>query len=154
MKVKRQIASLPFRSTSETWEVIAKLVTGKDTVDAAQLTAAASIAAMAIADEHAASTPILVRGEAPRLVIYTAHGVNAMELGAEIDSLSWNPTGGPGWAVSIPCDADDVEWMNAALRARAPRVSVYDASAGLEEEAPSAKKAADVEINWAGLGKP
>lgn len=154
MKVKRLIASLPFRSTSETWDAFTKLVTGKDSVDRDQLTAAASIAATAIADEHAATTPIIVWGEGPRLVIYTAHGVDAMELGADIDSLSWNPTGGPGWAVSIPCDADDVEWMNTALRSRAHRVSVYDAAVGLEAEAAPAKKAADVEINWAGLGKP
>lgn len=153
MKVKRRIASLPFRSTAETWDVISKLLTSKDSVDVAQLAAAASIAATAIADEHAASTPIVVHGEGPRLVIYTAHGSDAMELGADLDKLSWNPTGGPGWAVSIPCDSDDVAWMNATLRDRAPRVSVYDALVGLEDEDVSAKKSDDVEISWAGLGK-
>jgi hypothetical protein len=77
VKVKRRIASLPFRSTAETWDVITKLLTSKDSVDVAQLAAAASIAATAIADEHAASTPIVVHGEGPRLVIYTAHGNDA-----------------------------------------------------------------------------
>lgn len=153
MKVKRRVASLPFRSAAETWAVIVKLVTKKDSVDAGQLEAAASIVATAIADEHAGATPIVVKGEGPRLVIYTAHGTDAMDLGAAVDSLSWNPTGGPNWVVFVPCDAEDVGWMNAALKSRASRVVAYDAAAGLDEENAEVR-GAEVEINWGALETP
>ena len=94
MKVKREIASLPTRSARETWDTIVKLISGPGSIDCDQLNTGASIMASAIADEHAAQSPIVVKGVGSRLVIYTVHGADAMELGLGVDSLNWNPTGG------------------------------------------------------------
>lgn len=67
MKIRRDIASLPARTSKDTWDAIVKLITGADSVDTAQLGAATSVLCSAIADEHSASVPIVVKGGiAPR----------------------------------------------------------------------------------------
>lgn len=151
MKIRRNIASLPARSSSETWDAIVKLITGTDSVDKAQLEAAASVAASAIADEHAAKVPIVVKGGGSRLVIYTVHGADAMEVGLAVDKLSWNPTAAETWSMTIPCSEEDVSWMAKALKERASRITVHDV-----DEAPvdEPKRSVDaVEIDWTAMEK-
>ena len=85
MKIRRDIASLPARTSKDTWSAIVKLITGADSVDTAQLEAATSVLCSAIADEHSATVPIVVKGGGSRLVIYTLHGADAMEAGLAVD---------------------------------------------------------------------
>lgn len=151
MKIRRDIASLPARSAKETWDTIVKLITGTDSVDRAQLEAAASIAASAIADEHAAEVPIVVKGGGSRLVLYTVHGPDAMELGLAVDKLSWNPTAAQAWSMTMPCSEEDVGWMSKALKERAPRITVHDFAKAPEEEPK--RGVAKVEIDWTGMVK-
>lgn len=151
MKVRRNVASLPARSAKETWAVITKLVTGAGSVDAGQLEAAASIACSAMADEHTAAVPIVLKGGGSRLVVYTVHGAEAMELGQAVDSLSWNPTASDEWSMTIPCSDEDVGWMTNALKERAPRITVHDVNAEPGAEAEAGRKVADVEIDWPAL---
>jgi hypothetical protein len=42
-----------------------------------------------------------------------------METGKDIDSITWNPTGGAGWSMTAPSEAADVAWMNNTLKSRA-----------------------------------
>src|SRR5258708_32736345 len=112
MKVRREIASIPVRTAGETWQAIVDLITGKNSVDASTLKAAASVMESLIVDEHPATSPIVVKGEGPRLVIYHLCNEAAMEAGSEIDRLTWNPTGGPAWQMTAPSEAADVDWMN------------------------------------------
>lgn len=154
MKVRRDIASLPVRSARETWDAISKLITGRESIDKEQLTAAASIVSAAIADEHAAVAPIVVKGVGRRLVIYTVHGPDAMEHGPVIEPLTWNPTAGSAWRITVPCDAEDVEWMSEALRSRASRVSVHDVNViPVDDDREEPQHAAEVVINWGALAK-
>lgn len=154
MKVKREIASVPVRSAAETWTAIVALISRPDTPDVGTLTAAASIMESLIADEHPASVPIAVKGSGDRLVIYCRYNEEALELGAEIDPLTWNPTGGPGWKITAPTEAADVPWMNGTLKDRAPRITVHDITNPPTEEEETTKAAADaLSINWGVLGK-
>lgn len=153
MKVRREIASLPARSATETWSVITKLVTGADSIDADQLEAAASIACSVIADEQTAAVPIVLKGGGSRLVIYTVHGTEAMELGQAVDSLSWNPTASDGWSMIIPCSDEDVGWMTKALKERAPRITVQDVHGEPGAEADVGRNVADVVVDWSALEK-
>ncbi len=154
MKVRRDVASLPLRTAQETWESIVKLITGSDSVNSAQLHAATSIVSSAIADEHCAATPIVIKGGSSRLVIYTAHGPDAMELGLAVDKLTWNPTASDTWAVTVPCSGDDVDWMTKALAERAPRITVQKVDAGSDvREVEAAQNSVDAEIDWSALEK-
>lgn len=153
MKIRRDIASLPARTSKETWSVIVKLITGADSVDTAQLEAATSVMCSAIADEHSASVPIVVKGGASRLVIYTVHGADAMEVGLAVDKLSWNPTASDAWAMTVPCSNEDVGWMSKALKERAPRITVHDVNETPEADVEPAPKVAEVEIDWTAMEK-
>jgi hypothetical protein len=134
MKVRRDIASIPVRSAGETWQAILDLITGADSVDADTLKAASSIMESLIADEYAATVPIVVKGHGDRLVIYCLYNEAAMEAGEDIDLISWNPTGGAGWKMTAPAEAADVTWMNNALKSRAPRITVHDAASPPAED--------------------
>ena len=111
MRVRRNIASIPARSAAETWAAIVDLVKGADSVDTAQLDAAASIMQSLIADEQPAAVPIVFSGSGPRVLIYCVYNEEAMESGLKIDSLPSNPTQGD-WRMTAPCENDDVAWMN------------------------------------------
>ncbi|MEW8050406.1 MAG: hypothetical protein AB2809_08520 [Candidatus Thiodiazotropha sp.] len=127
MKIRRDIASVPLRSARETWTTIVDLVTGDGSVDRQQLDDAASIMESLIADEQPANVPVVIKGAGPRIVIYCLYDENAMEQGLDIDPLNTNPTAGE-WSVTAPCEEEDVEWMNNALKVRASRISVHAAS--------------------------
>lgn len=153
MKIRREIASLPARTSKETWGAIVKLITGADSVDTAQLQDATSVLCSAIADEHSASVPIVVKGGASRLLIYTVHGADAMEMGLAVDKLSWNPTASDAWAITVPCSYEDVGWMSKALKERAPRITVHDVSEAPDADVEPTQKVAEVEIDWTAMEK-
>lgn len=149
MKVRRDIASIPKRSAAETWKTIIDLVTDAGTIDKKTLENAASIMESLIADEHPAKKPIVLKGVGNRLVIYLLFGEDAMEAGMEVDKLSWNPTAGD-WSMTAPTDADDVDWMNNALKDRAPRIKVLNVSTAIDDE-ESASGSQTLKIDWGAL---
>lgn len=153
MKIRRDIASLPARTSKDTWDAIVKLITGADSVDTAQLEAATSVVCSAIADEHSASVPIVVKGGGSRLVIYTVHGADAMEVGLLVDNLSWNPTASDAWAMTVPCASEDVGWMSKALKERAARITVHDVNEAPDADVEPTRRAAEVEIDWTAMEK-
>ncbi|GJL53118.1 MAG: hypothetical protein NPIRA02_02500 [Nitrospirales bacterium] len=153
MKIRRDVASIPLRSAKDTWRVIIDLVTGADTVDRKQLEEAASIMESLITDEHPSSVPIVFKGSGPRIVIYCLYNEDAMEAGLDVDPLTTNPTA-CNWRATAPCEAEDTDWMNRALKTRAPRITVHDANeAPKEEESSEAKSSAAFEIDWGALVK-
>jgi hypothetical protein len=149
MKVRRDIASIPKRSAAQTWKTIIDLITGAGTVDKKTLENAASVMESLIADEHPSKKPIVVKGVGSRLVIYLLYGESAMEADLEVDKLSWNPTAGD-WSMTAPSDADDVTWMNNALKDRAPRIKVHDVDTAVDEEECATGEQA-LKIDWGAL---
>ena len=152
MKLRRNIASIPIRSASETWKAIIDLVTRVDSVDGAQLAAASSVMESLIVDGYPANVPIVLKGHGPRLVIYCFYGEDALEAGNEIERLHWNPTGGD-WSMTVPCDPEDVDRINKVLRSRAPRISVHEVGAQPPDEASQSEVSSEVKelvIDWKG----
>jgi hypothetical protein len=158
MKVRREIASVPLRTAGETWQAIVDLITSDGSIDAGTLKTAASVMESLIVDEHPASSPIIVKGEGPRLVIYLLYNEAAMEAGKDIDPLTWNPTGGPEWQMTAPSEAGDVDWINNTLKNRAPRITVHDAAASPadadEADDNAAAQGQALKINWGVLDQP
>lgn len=153
MKIRRDISSIPFRTAEQTWSAIRELITKRDSVDADQLEKAASVIHSLIADEFFDQNPITVTGDSHRLVIYLRYRGQAMEEGANIDALDWNPTAGD-WKIYIPCPEENIAWVKKTLSSRAPRMVVH----GLEEEPykEGAKKgqasSTELNINWGVVG--
>lgn len=147
MKVRRDISSIPLRTAEKTWEAICNLITGSDSKDKAQLDNAASVMHSLIADELFAENPITMTGS-HRLVIYLRYRADALEEGEAVDGLEWNPTASD-WAMYVPCDDENYDWVKKTLASRAPRLVVHK-----KNETPwdNDKKATaseqKMEINW------
>lgn len=152
MKIRRNIASVPTRSAQETWHAIVNLVTGPDTVDRGQLDAAASIMESLIADEQLANAPIIFKGAGPRVVVYCLYDEDAMGAGLDIDPLNVNPTAG-NWRATVPCESEDVDWMNSSLKQQAPRITTHAADEAPVEEGEAEEAAGDFDIDWGALEK-
>jgi hypothetical protein len=129
--VRRDISSIPQRTAGSTWQRAIDLITGPDSIDAGQLTAASGVMGSIITDEHPAAKPIVVEGVGAQLRIYLRYGMKAVEEGDADDALNWNPTAGD-WTMHVPCDSDNLAWVKKSLAGSSPRIKAFDVE---EEEA-------------------
>lgn len=131
--VVRRIAATPVRSAAESWDVIASLLAAADSTARQELDGVGGIAASLIAAEAPRDSAIVVAGVGARLRIYCLYDEAAI-VGDEVseEALSWNPTDGD-WAMSLPCHADDLSWVQEALARQSTRITARD----LAEAVPS-----------------
>ena len=152
MKVRRDISSIPLRTSEKTWEVICDLITGDKSKDTTQLDNAASVMHSLITDELIAENPLMITGVSHRLVIYLRYRATALEEGESIDSLEWNPTAGD-WTMFIPCDDENFDWVKKALASRAPRLVIHRKDETPWDDNKKTVASEDkLEINWGVLG--
>jgi hypothetical protein len=127
------------------------LVTGTDSCDAGQLTAAAGVIGSIITDEHPGTRPIVLEGVGPQLRLYCRYGIDAVEEGNAVDALNWNPTAGD-WTMHVPCDSENMAWVKASLAKSAPRVRVYDVAdedySDSDKQSASARGAGAIVVDW------
>lgn len=153
MKIRRDIASIPLRSATETWTEYKSLVTGAGSTDVDQFDAAASVMTSLITDETFKGEPLTMTGTGPRLVAYLRYGHDALETGLGVDKLSWNPTEGD-WTLYVPCPEEHYGWVKTTLAARAPRFTVMKPGQDISEEGGRAEtKKAAVNVNWGVFSK-
>ena len=152
MRVRRDISSIPHQSASNTWQRIVDLVTGTDSKDAQQLTAAEGVMGCIIADEHPGKRAMILEGVGPQLRIYCRYGMKAVDEAGAVDALTWNPTAGE-WTLHIPCDAENMSWVSASLAKTSPRIKVFDvdkAEKAEDDDGDTAAQAAsgDLVVDW------
>lgn len=150
MRVRRDVSSIPFRSAGETWQRIIDLVGGPESVDLQQLKNAAGVMGSIITDEHPAARAIMIEGVGPQLRIYCRYGMNAVEEGGTVDSLTWNPTAGD-WTMHVPCDTENIDWVKTSLSESSPRIQVFDvaeADRSEQEENDTAAKRSGIIVDW------
>ncbi len=150
MRIRRDIASIPARCASDTWDAIVTLITAKGSVDVGQLKTASGTIASLITDEFPAQSPFILEGSGPQLRIYCSYGFNAIEAGDGIDPLTFNPTE-RNWTLHVPCDAANLTWVKNALKGT-PRIKAFDiAKADRAEKqctAAAGTTAGDIVIDW------
>ena len=151
MRVRRDISSIPFRSATDTWHRIIDLVSGDGSKDVSQLRAAAGVMGSIITDEHPASRAIMLEGVGAQLRIYCRYGMKAVEEGADVDALTWNPTAGE-WTMHVPCDKENIDWVKESLAKSSPRIRVFDVAeadrAEQEDTAAAAGTSGAVVVDW------
>ena len=149
MRIRRNISSIPHRSAGETWDRVVALITGPESVDVQQLNDAAGVMASIITDEHPADRAIVLEGVGAQLRVYCCYGMKAVENGDVVDVLTWNPTAGD-WSMHVPCDAENIDWVKAALSRRAPRIKVFDVADAerADDATASANGAQELVIDW------
>lgn len=148
--VSRRIRSSPQRDASDTWSVIVDLLT-KGTPGPArdELLSVAGVAASIISDEVLEGASVTVSCDGPRTRIYCLYGERAIDGGdATEDSLGYDPLLGD-WAISLPCNKDDLEWVRRALAGTSKRITARDAaeSFGVSESEEQKTSALKLDVN-------
>lgn len=154
--VRRTIRSIPYRDSVATWRFIVALLTqGKNAGAAAELEAVAGVAASVIGDCAMRLAPIVVTCDGPRTRLYCTYDEDALdEAEASEDALGFDPLKGD-WAVSLPCQTEDLEWVQRALAGGSKRITARDAADGFEvaDSAPAATTGNALTLNLEGLLK-
>lgn len=125
--VSRTIRSNPHRDGIKTWQVIVDLLTqGKTGDNSRELLSVSGIAASLITDQFPKNDPIVVICDGPRTRIYCTYDENAIDgTGENEDPFGFDPLKG-SWTVSLPCHADDLDWVQAALKKLSTKITARD----------------------------
>jgi len=124
--VARRLASIPRRTSVETWQRLVELISAEGSPARAELSTITSVASMLIAEEYARTTPLTISGGGPLVRVYTLHGEEAIEHDLDDEAeLAFDPTAGDSWLLSLPAAGADVEIARAAIAAAA-HVEVRD----------------------------
>ena len=144
----RIIRSSPHRDTANTWELIVELLTqGKQGAARAELMSIAGVASSIIAERAPKEAAIVVTCDGPRTRIYCLYDDDAIDgSDAKEDSLGYQPLKGD-WAVSLPCPADDLAWVQRALKAKSSRITARDQSSQLGESEDASAKSQALTLN-------
>lgn len=126
----RTFKSTPQRDAAGTWAAIVDLLTqGKVDAARSELLAVSGIAASVIADQAPKDAAITVSCDGPRTRIYCLYDDDAIDgSDANEDALGFDPLKGD-WQVSLPCLADDLAWVQSALKKHSTRITARDLSA-------------------------
>jgi|TARA_R110002049_G_scaffold300651_1_gene491673 hypothetical protein len=140
--VRRTFKSTPERDASATWTaIIDLLVQGKSNSARAELEAVGGVAASVIADQSPKDAAIITTCDGPRTRIYCLYDDNAIDgSDAYEEALPFDPLKGD-WRVSLPCNTDDLEWVQNALKQHSTRITArdLDAAVGKDENVASEK---------------
>ena len=129
--VRRTFKSTPERDASATWTAIIDLLVQRKSNSArAELEAVGGVAASVIADQSPKDAAIITTCDGPRTRIYCLYE----------EALPFDPLKGD-WRVSLPCNTDDLEWVQNALKQHSTRITArdLDAAVGKDENVASEK---------------
>ena len=120
----RTFRSTPHRDSMETWLAIVDLLTRVETTGAKDiLLAVKGIAASVIADQAPKEAPIVTTCDGPRTRVYCLYDDDAIDGTGENEApLGYDALKGD-WAVSLPCQDSDLQWVQTALKAHGGRVT-------------------------------
>lgn len=118
---RRTLVSTPARDATETWNAIVDLLAPTSAHPARkELLNVAGIAASVISDHASKVDAIVATCDGPRTRIYclfdddAVDGSDANEAALGYDALKGD------WAVSLPCHADELDWVQRAQAAQHP----------------------------------
>ncbi|MDZ7865996.1 hypothetical protein [Acidovorax sp.] len=155
--VRRDFRSVPSRDAAETWSAIVDLITASSPNAEArkELLSIAGIVASVITDQVPQSSPIVVTCDGPRTRIYCLYDDDALDDSASNEAkLGFDATKGD-WKVSVAVAAEDLSWVQAALKKQTNRVVARDAADGIEVDADKkSARASAVALDWQGFLKP
>ncbi|WHO84112.1 hypothetical protein [Rhizobium leguminosarum] len=148
----RSFRSSPHRDARETWEAVVDLLTqGKSGAARTELLAVGGTAASVIADQAPKDAAIVVTCDGPRTRVYCLYDDNAIDgSDAKEDTLGYDPLKGD-WSVSLPCQSEDLDWVNAALIKQSSRVTARDSKQAVTTEGGKSAASAPLVINPKGF---
>lgn len=141
--VARRIVATPARPSSEAWAVMVDLLAPDKNSDARrELDSVSGIASNLIADEAFERAAGVVYGSGPRVRLYCLYGDKAISGdGASESALAFIPTEGD-WRMSLPCPAEDLDWVRDALKKKSSRIMARDVDEDVESDGDSEERKA------------
>jgi hypothetical protein len=151
----RTLRSSPYRDAAETWSAIVDLLTENRTGDArAELLGVAGVAASVIADEAPKDAPIVVTCDGPRTRLYCVYADDAVDgSDANEDVLGFDALKGD-WRISLPCEKDDLSWVQSALARRSSRITARELGANVAADDTTAAATGSLTIDPKGFLAP
>ena len=149
----RTFSSTPKRDALQTWTAIVDLLTqGKAGGARSELLAAGGVAASVIADQATKDAAIVVTCDGPRTRVYCLYDDDAIDgSDANEEALGFDPLKGD-WRVSLPCLAEDLAWVQGALKKHSARVTARDLDADVSaDERSEAREAQTLVLNPKGF---
>jgi hypothetical protein len=133
--VARRVRATPHRTATETWKIIVDLLAPRsDSAAREELVGIAGIASSLITDEALKGAAAVVWGSGPRVRIYCLYDEDAITGDSTAESaLTFCPTEG-SWQMSLPCPAEDLDWVQAALKKRSTHVTARDMTTAVQGE--------------------
>jgi hypothetical protein len=141
---RRTFVSTPARDAATTWYAIVDLLAPTGAHHARkELLDVAGIAASVISDRAPKDHAIVATCDGPRTRIYclfdddAVDGSDANEAALGYDALKGD------WAISLPCDADELDWVQRALKKHSTRITAreLDATVAADQDEPAAAAA-------------
>jgi hypothetical protein len=129
---RRTLISAPARDAAKTWNTIVDLLAPGSTHPARkELLAVVGIAASIISDRAPKDNAIVATGDGPRTRIYCLFDDDAVD-GSDADEavLGYDALKGD-WAVSLPCDVDELDWVQRALKKHSTRITARELGAAI-----------------------
>ncbi|MER6167102.1 hypothetical protein [Streptomyces violaceorubidus] len=152
--IARRIASVPYRTSSQTWQAVVDLLAPEPSPARTALLSAVGPSAVIIAEGYTNSVPIVVLpATGPRIRIRTVHGSDAFDAAEDETPLMSRPLDQPGWTLSLPCAADDFDELQAAL-AEHPQITVRALEDDVDDAASAQAHGVQIVINTAELEVP
>lgn len=153
--VARRIKATPERAAADAWQVIVDLLAPKPGAARNELLSIEGIASSLIATESPKDAPMVVVGKGPRVRIYCLYDQDAISGDdANEAALAVCPTDDE-WAMSLPADADDVDWVKSALAKKTAHVMVREKSEAYTADDETKKSAsAEAAINMEAFLRP
>jgi hypothetical protein len=156
--VARRTFSTPVRDALSTWNAIVDvLAPGASHPARKELTSVAGISASIISDRSPKDHAIVATCDGPRTRIYclfdddAVDGSDANEAALGYDALKGD------WAVSLPCDEDELDWVRQALAKHGSRITARELDApvaGDQDEPATAAAQISLVPNLKGLLEP
>jgi hypothetical protein len=137
---RRTFAATPARDALATWSAVVDLLApGASHPARKDLMAVAGIAASIISDQYPKDHAIVATCDGPRTRIYCLFDDDAVDgSDANEAGLGYDPLKGD-WAVSLPCHADELDWVQRALKKHGDRITAreLDAVVAADQDEPS-----------------
>ena len=151
---RRTFRSSPHRDALTTWAAISDALTRTNSDAQQELGSVAGVASSIIADKACESSPIIVSCEGPQRRIYCLYDDDAIDgSDANEDVLGFDPLKGD-WSISLPCEPDDLDWVQSALKQKSERITARDKNETKKQDSSHAWQGAELEIDLEGLLKP
>ncbi|WP_141340291.1 hypothetical protein [Bradyrhizobium sp. USDA 3458] len=127
---RRTFAATPARDALSTWSAIVDLLApGASHPARKEMTAVAGIAASIISDRSPKDHAIVATCDGPRTRVYCLFDDDAIDgSDANEAALGYDPLKGD-WAVSLPCDAEELDWVQRALKKHGDRITARELDA-------------------------